>query len=88
MRPTIVAIALAAFIGGLLGSALGEAQARKLEKHPQRSAKYHGYRANSRGSERQPSDGYMEMRADKMPFGSNAWWDQMQREGRLGGETP
>lgn len=88
MRPIIVAIALAAFIGGLLGSGLGEAQARKFEKHPQRSAKHHGYRGTGRAGERQPSDGYVEMRADRMRFGSNAWWDQMMREGRLGGETP
>jgi hypothetical protein len=33
-------------------------------------------------------DGYREQLADKLPIGSQAWWDQMQREGRLGGETP
>jgi hypothetical protein len=34
------------------------------------------------------SDGYREQLADKLPFGSQAWWDQMSREGRLGGERP
>jgi hypothetical protein len=33
-------------------------------------------------------DGYRELLADKMPIGSTAWWEQMRREGRLGGETP
>lgn len=33
-------------------------------------------------------DGYREQLADKIPMGTNAWWDQMRREGRLGGETP
>jgi hypothetical protein len=33
-------------------------------------------------------DRYRELLADKMPVGSNAWWEQMRREGRLGGETP
>jgi hypothetical protein len=33
-------------------------------------------------------NGYREQLADKLPFGSNAWWEQMRREGRLGGETP
>jgi hypothetical protein len=33
-------------------------------------------------------DGYHELLADKMPIGSTQWWEQMRREGRLGGETP
>jgi hypothetical protein len=33
-------------------------------------------------------DRYRELLADKMPIGSSAWWEQMRREGRLGGETP
>jgi hypothetical protein len=36
----------------------------------------------------QPRSGYQEQLADKMRFGSSAWWEQMKREGRLGGETP
>jgi hypothetical protein len=34
------------------------------------------------------ADRYRELLADKMPVGTNAWWEQMRREGRLGGETP
>jgi hypothetical protein len=33
-------------------------------------------------------DAYIVRNADKLPFGSAIWWDQMQREGRLGGEVP
>jgi hypothetical protein len=33
-------------------------------------------------------DRYRELLADKMPVGSGEWWEQMRREGRLGGETP
>jgi hypothetical protein len=33
-------------------------------------------------------DDYRELLADKIPIGSSAWWEQMRREGRLGGETP
>ena len=33
-------------------------------------------------------DRYRELLADKMPVGSTDWWEQMRREGRLGGETP
>jgi hypothetical protein len=31
---------------------------------------------------------YRELLADKMRIGSTEWWEQMRREGRLGGETP
>ena len=31
---------------------------------------------------------YGELDASKMRFGSGQWWEQMRREGRLGGETP
>ncbi len=33
-------------------------------------------------------DGYREQLADKLPIGTQAWWDQMSREGRLGHEHP
>jgi len=33
-------------------------------------------------------DRYHELMADKMPIGTLDWWEQMRREGRLGGETP
>jgi hypothetical protein len=33
-------------------------------------------------------DRYRELLADRMPIGSTEWWEQMRREGRLGGETP
>ncbi len=36
----------------------------------------------------QPRNGYQEQLADRLRFGSSAWWEQMKREGRLGGETP
>jgi hypothetical protein len=32
--------------------------------------------------------GWYERDANKLPFGSAIWWEQMQREGRLGGEAP
>jgi hypothetical protein len=33
-------------------------------------------------------NGYREHLADKLPMGSSGWWEQMRREGRLGGESP
>jgi hypothetical protein len=31
---------------------------------------------------------YVELDANKMPFGSAKWWEQMRRDGSAGGETP
>jgi hypothetical protein len=30
--------------------------------------------------------GYYPLDASKLPYGSAIWWEQMQREGRLGGD--
>jgi hypothetical protein len=37
----------------------------------------------SNGQRKQESD-YYEMLADKLPFGSRRWWEQMARENRAG----
>lgn len=60
-----------------------KSQARQVRKAaPQ-------YPADSQRAARpNETDGYREQLADKLPIGSQAWWDQMRREGRLGGETP
>jgi hypothetical protein len=38
-------------------------------------------------SDRSPSQGWYVHDANKLPVGSTTWWEQMQREGRLGGDT-
>jgi hypothetical protein len=35
-----------------------------------------------------PRGDYVEQDVRRLPFGSHAWWDQMRREGRLGGGEP
>jgi hypothetical protein len=52
-----------------------------------RKAQRHGASAPMPTASPRP-DRYRELLADKMPVGSSAWWEQMRREGRLGGETP
>jgi hypothetical protein len=44
----------------------------------------YGYRDARRGYD----SGYYEHWADKLPFGSRRWFDQMEREGRFGGRHP
>ena len=70
----------------LLAGLAGEAGAQTYPKK-------HRHYAKKPASERQNSaarpygtDGYIERDANKLPFGSAIWWDQMQREGLLGGE--
>jgi hypothetical protein len=46
------------------------------------------YTGEGQSTARPRGNGYQEQLADKMRFGSSAWWEQMKREGRLGGETP
>ncbi len=70
------------------GPAGAQTRTEKQRHYPKRNAQddgvsnSNGYAAPRRGN------GYVQHNADKMPFGSSAWWDQMRREGRLGGETP
>jgi len=64
---------------GLVAAAGAADKTRKAQKH---AASRPAPAATPR------PDRYHELLADKMPVGSSAWWEQMRREGRLGGETP
>jgi len=69
--------------------ALAEPRARPERPHAQaasRAAPEQQPQARAAASAR--GEGYREQLVDKLPFGSAAWWEQMRREGRLGGETP
>jgi hypothetical protein len=57
------------------------------KKHKHRSStyeRYYGYRGVQRGSE----GDYYERLADRLPVGSRRWFEQMEREGRFGGQNP
>ena len=64
---------------GLIPEAAAADKAKKAQRHA-------ASRPAPAGTPR--PDRYHELLADKMPVGSSAWWEQMRREGRLGGETP
>jgi hypothetical protein len=66
-------------LSGLLAEAGAADKAKKAHKHA-------ASRPVPAGTPR--PDRYHELLADKMPVGTSAWWEQMRREGRLGGETP
>jgi hypothetical protein len=77
----MIAAAAAALMMVMAPAVYAGAQA-KPEK---RQAKWPS--GSEQASSRQDS-GYTQQLADKVQFGSSAWWEQMRREGRLGGETP
>ncbi len=79
MRVFVAALGALSLVAGAPPMANAEPQ----PKHATASAK----KAAPAASAPRP-DGYREQLAEKLPFGSQAWWDQMRREGRLGGETP
>jgi hypothetical protein len=84
----LVVSALGALV--LVASSAAPAGAQTQPKPPQAYAKKASPRYSTEGqyAARPRGNGYQEQLANKLPFGSTAWWDQMRREGRLGGETP
>jgi hypothetical protein len=82
----LVASALGALV--LAASLAGSAAAQTPGKQPAHAKKAAPHYQAQGQSAAQPRNGYQEQLADKMRYGSSAWWEQMRREGRLGGETP
>jgi len=84
MKAALAHVAALSLVVGLGHPAAAGAQAKKHKRVARNTATAQHY-----GSPK-PSgtDGYVERDANKMPFGSAMWWEQMQREGRLGGEVP
>lgn len=79
---SLIALSLA---GGVAGPVGAEAQPKKEKLR----AKSQIRPSAESGAARYPlPDPYVELNASKMRMGSTAWWEQMRREGRLGGETP
>ena len=76
------------FALGAVVVAAGAALPADAQTEPRRSKAYAKREAPAEGRALPRGDGYRQHLADKLPYGSQAWWDQMQREGRLGGETP
>ena len=71
----------------LLSSVAGEVSAASDAKKHKRYAKKPAAQEYATARSTLP-DAYVERDANRLPFGSAIWWDQMRREGRLGGETP
>jgi hypothetical protein len=83
MRAIVVGLLAFLFAAGAVVPDEAESRPHKRQ-HAKRS---HQGSGDSAHAPRRDS-GYVQHQADKMRFGTAAWWDQMRREGRLGGETP
>lgn len=72
MRVLICGLVGVSILGGLASAAEAGSLAKKYrDQAPERRAIEHG-------------NGYHERLADKLPFGSSIWWEQMMRERRGG----
>jgi len=84
MRMVLAVVAALSLLACLAGEAGAKTYAKK-HKHDAKkpaSAQAHSS-ARSYGA-----DAYVDRDVNRLPFGSAKWWDQMLREGRLGGEIP
>ena len=78
MRIVVAVLAVLSLTAGLAG----EAGARSKKTHTYAKAQVR--QPAPRAAMSYNADGYVERHADKLPFGSSIWWDQMLREGRAG----
>jgi len=79
MRIVVAALCTLSLLAGLSGEASGRAHTKKSKK--QASAQV---RQPSGGAATLKPDGHIERDANRLPFGSSLWWDQMLRENRAG----
>jgi hypothetical protein len=80
MRIVVAALAILALIAGLSGDVNAQAYAKKRHKHTKAQVRQPASGAATSNT----ADGYIVRDANKLPFGSSIWWDQMLRENRAG----
>jgi hypothetical protein len=88
MRIALALIAALSLAGGVNDMAMAEGKPQSMSKHHVKKPPEAAHHATAARSYAPRPDAYVERDVNKLPFGSATWWDQMQREGRLGGEMP
>jgi hypothetical protein len=88
MRIALALIAALSLAAGVNDMAMAEDKPQSKSKHHVRKPPTAAQESTAARSYPPRPDAYVERDANKLPFGSAIWWDQMQREGRLGGEMP
>jgi hypothetical protein len=85
LRALPACLLILSLAGGLAGPLAAETPSKKKEE---RAKKYIAPNSGNGRAANPLPEPYVEFDANKMRIGTQAWWDQMQREGRLGGERP
>ena len=85
MRGIAAWLVACALVAGLAAAASAQAQSEKQKRYAKQTPRS---QVEGKANVRPQNDANTEYRVDNMRFGSSAWWEQMRREGRLGGETP
>ena len=86
MKLIASALGALALVAGSVAPAAAQTQPKPPNAYAKKAAPQ--YSAEGQYAAQPRGNGYKEQLADKLRFGSSAWWEQMKREGRLGGETP
>ena len=79
MRIVVAALCTLSLLAGLSGEASARAYAKKGKKHVSAQV-----RQPTGGAATFKPDGHVERDANRLPFGSSLWWEQMMRESRAG----
>ena len=80
MRTTVAVLAIFSLIAGLAGDCSARTKPKKTHKYAKAQARQPARAAATPAN----ADAYIERHADKLPFGSSIWWEQMLRENRAG----
>ena len=86
MRLVASALGALLLVAGSVASGAAQTQPKPPKPYAKKAAPQ--YSAEGQYAAQPRGNGYQEQLADKQRFGSSTWWEQMRREGRLGGETP
>ena len=81
-----VAVVVVMFL--LFACLAGEVGAKTYAKKHKHDAKKQAFSQAHSSARSYGADAYVDRDVNRLPFGSAIWWDQMRREGRLGGEVP
>ena len=80
MRTMVAVLAVLSLVAGLAGDCSARAKPKKTHTYAKAQARQPARAAAASNG----ADGYVERYADKLPFGSSIWWEQMLRENRAG----
>ena len=85
MKKVIMALAALAIAVALAAAPADAGSRKKHKRYAKSNYERSTARAQSdRGSRSFDQDRYFERDSNRLPFGTAIWWEQMEREGRLG----